>query len=129
MNLSFEKRIELQTVEIFARSVDRDAILPVALQLRVSDTVLPDWKFTLQLVGAENHVVAQSDNFFPARLPEDGKPFVDHQGVPIPRGAAPGSYDVILAMYDAKSGERLSLFDAKGSEVGDFVSLGKIEIK
>jgi Gpi18-like mannosyltransferase len=132
VNLIFEKRIELQTADLFSRTAERGEILPVALHLRVREanvTISPDWKFTLQLVGAENRVVAQSDNFFPARLPEDGKSFIDHQGVPIPREATGGSYDFILAMYHVKSGERLSLFDANGNEVSDFVSLGKIEIK
>lgn len=130
VNGAFEKWIELQKVELFAREIKRGDILPVRLNLRALNLApVPEgWKFTLQLVGAENRVVAQTDNFYPARLPEDGKPFVDYHGIPVPTDALPGTFELILAMYDGKNNERLSLYDAEGNEVGDFVSLGQIEI-
>jgi hypothetical protein len=131
VNAAFEKWIELQDVELFAREIKRGDILPVRLNLHaLNRTPVPEaWKFTLQLVGAENRVVAQTDNFYPARLPEDGKPFADYQGIRIPENAPPGTFELILAMYDVQNNERLSLYDAQGSEIGDFISLGKVEIQ
>ncbi|MBI4675297.1 MAG: hypothetical protein HY741_26945 [Chloroflexi bacterium] len=130
LDAAFEKRIQLQSVEWFAREIERGAILPLRLHLRaLDDAPIPEtWKFTLQLVGAENRVVAQTDNFYPARLPEDGKPFVDYQAIPIPQTAPAGAYDLILAMYDVQANERLSYYDANGNEAGDFINLGKIRI-
>lgn len=131
LNAAFEKRIELQSVELFAREMKRGELLPVKLNLRARDrdALSEDWKFTIQLVGAENRVVAQTDNFFPARLPKDTLAFADYQALPIPADASPGTYDLILAMYDAQANERLSFYDANGNEAGDFLNLGKIEIK
>ena len=129
VNLSFEKRVDLLWVDLFSRSVSRGGTLPIVLHLRSSQSLGKNIKFTLQLVGTENRIIAQSDTYYPARLPEDGKPFVDHQGLPVARDAPPGAYDLILAMYNVENRERVNLFDASGSEVGDFVALGKIQIK
>lgn len=131
LNAAFEKRILLESVELFARAIQRGDALPLKLNLRALDRapISEDWKFTIQLVGAENRVVAQTDNFYPARLPEDEKSFADYQGIPIPNDAPFGSYDLILAMYDVNANERLSFYDANGNEAGDFLNLGKIEIK
>lgn len=130
LNAAFEKRILLENVELFARAVKQGDTLPLVLNLRAQDreAVPEHWKFTLQLVGAQDRVVAQTDNFYPARLPEDGAPFADYQGVPVPGDAQPGQYDLILAMYDAQANERLSFYDANGNEAGDFLNLGKIQI-
>jgi hypothetical protein len=130
LNAAFEKRIRLQSVELFTRTITRGDVLPLRLNLRALDkNAIPEhWKFTAQLVGAENHIVAQTDNFYPARLPEDEKPFADYQGIPIPRNATAGTYALILAMYDVHANERLSFYDANGNEAGDFLNLGNIEI-
>ncbi len=129
LNLSFEKRVDLLGVDLFSRTVPPGDTLPVELHLREIESPGKDTKFTLQLVGAQNHVVAQSDTYYPARLPENNQPFVDHQGLPVARDAPPGSYDLILAMYDARSGDRVNLFDSGGSNVGDFIALGKIQVQ
>ena len=130
LNAAFEKRIALENVELFAHEIPRGDVLPLKLNLRALDRepISEHWKFTIQLVGENNRVVAQTDNFYPARLPEDGKPFADYQAIPIPPDAPPGSYDLILAMYDAEANERLSFYDANGNEAGDFLNLGKITI-
>ena len=131
VNAAFEKWIELQTVELFAHEIARSENLPLRLNLRALKLapVPENWKFTMQLVGAENRVVAQTDNYFPARFPEDGKPFADYQGIPIPPDAPTGEYELILAMYDVQNNERLSLYGNDGNEVGDFVPLGHITIR
>ena len=130
LNAAFEKRVLLENVEVYTRAMQRGEVLPLKLNLRALDRApIPEhWKFTIQLVGAENRVVAQTDNFYPARLPQDGKTFADYQGIPIPNDAPIGSYDLILAMYDVQANERLSFYDANGNEAGDFLNLGKIEI-
>jgi hypothetical protein len=131
LKVAFEKRIQLESVDLYAREIKRGAALPLRLQLRALDRepIPENWKFTLQLVGADNRVAAQADQFFPARLPEDGKPFQDYQAVPIPQTAPIGEYDLILAMYDAQVGERLSFYDEGGSDAGDFINLGRVTIR
>jgi hypothetical protein len=131
LNAAFERRIELESVDLYARTVARGDVLPVRLHLRTRDTqpIPEEWKFTLQLIAPGDRVVAQTDNFYPARLPEDDKPFTDYQGVPIPSTAPPGAYDLILAMYDVNKNERLSLYDASGNEAGDLIALGAVKIR
>lgn len=130
VNLSFDQRVELQAIDVFVHEIARGEILPIRLNLqaRTRERVPESWKFTLQLVGAENRIIAQTDNYYPARLPEDGVPFADYQGIPIPADAPPGTYDLILALYDVDNGERMSLYDALGNDVGDFVSLGQVRV-
>ncbi len=130
LEAAFENRIELQSVDLYTRAIEPGARFPIRLHLRTRDAqAVPEvWKFTLQLVGAENRVVAQTDNFYPVRLPPDTLPFVDHQAIPIPSTAPPGTYDLILAMYDVEHKERLSIYDPTGKEIGDFLQLGQVEI-
>jgi hypothetical protein len=40
----------------------------------------------------------------------------------------PGTYQLILAMYDENKQERLSFYDENGNEIGDFVDLGQVTI-
>lgn len=130
VKLTFDQRVELKTVDVFVYEIARGEILPIRLNLqaRSRERVPENWKFTLQLVGAENRIIAQTDTFYPARLPEDGAPFADYEGIPIPSDAPPGAYELILAIYDAQNGERVSLYDAVGNEVGDFLSLGEVRV-
>jgi hypothetical protein len=43
--------------------------------------------------------------------------------------APPGEYDLILAMYDERTGERVNFAEGNGNRPSDFVSMGKIEIR
>jgi hypothetical protein len=130
VNAAFEKWVLLDTVQLFGNETARGEIFPIRLNLRALSTApVPEtWKFTTQLVGAENRVIAQSDNFYPARLSEDGVAFADVQGIPIPHNAEPGEYQLILATYDEESKERLSLYDVNGNETSDFVPLGPVRV-
>lgn len=131
VNLAFDGRVELSSVDLYAHEMERGQTLPLRLNLRARtpEPIPARWKFTVQLVGAADRVVAQTDTFYPARLPEDSLPFADYQGVPIAPDAPPGNYTLIVALYDEQTGERVSLFDANGNEVTDFVDLGEIKIK
>lgn len=129
VNRSFDKRVDLLSVDLYTRQIAPGAILPVVLNLRAGQPLEKENKFTLQLVGAGDRIIAQSDTNYPARRPEDGQPFQDHQGLVIATNAPPGAYELILAMYDERTGDRASLYDASGSEFGDFLPLGKIQVR
>ncbi len=49
--------------------------------------------------------------------------------LPIWPEAQPGSYRLILGMYDLQTGQRLPVLDARGEAVGDSLSLGTLTIR
>jgi hypothetical protein len=89
------------------------------------------YKVTLQLLDPANQVVAQVDSE-PAGgarpttswIPGESTP--DGYGLPIPLATPPGQYPLILAMYDAQTGQRLPV-SGEGAQ-GDYLMLGSIAI-
>ena len=90
------------------------------------------YKVTLQLLDPANQVMAQVDSepvggAQPTTSWAPGEPVVDGYGLPIPLATPPGQYPLILAMYDAQTGQRLPV-TAPGNE-GDYLQVGSITIE
>lgn len=86
------------------------------------------YKVTVQVLDSRNNVIAQRDSEpMGGSLPTDqwivGQTVVDNHGILIPPGTPPGAYRLILALYDATSGERLRL-----SPVDDYLVLGELSV-
>jgi mannosyltransferase len=78
------------------------------------------YKVTVQLLDERQQVIAQRDGepaggSQPTIHWQPGDLVVDNHALFVPPGTPPGSYRLILALYDAESGERLSVAGA-----GDF---------
>lgn len=131
LDLTFEHIVALDRVALYTHTLPPGSTLPVRLDLRALAPAPfpPQLKLTLQLVAPFNRVVAQTDNFLPLRLPPDTRPFSDYQGIPVPATARPGTYTLLLALYDANTGDRLNLSSSTGSELGDFLDLGSITLQ
>lgn len=129
LNLSFENHVELLGVDLYATQVGRGGTLPMILHLRAPEALEKQFKLTVQLVGSQNLVAGQTDTNFPARLPEDGQTFGDHQAISVKANAPTGRYDLILAIYDEATGDRVNLTDANGGFLSDFVSIAEINVR
>ncbi len=123
---TFDRQAELASIDLFTRTAAPGDTLPIVLHLRSGP--MDGNKFTLQLVGASDRVLAQSDVEYPPRPAAAPVAFADHLAISIPRTTPPGKYQLILALYNAERAERASLYDPNGNEAGDFVSLGEITV-
>ena len=106
-------------------------IARVRLAWMATEPLETRYKVTLQLLDPANQVVAQVDSE-PAGgarpttswIPGESTP--DGYGLPIPLATPPGQYPLILAMYDAQTGQRLPV-SGEGAQ-GDYLMLGSIAI-
>ncbi len=90
------------------------------------------YKVTLQLLDPANQVVAQVDSepaggLHPTTSWIPGETVLDSYGLPIPLATPPGQYPLILALYDAETGQRLPV-SGQGAQ-GDYLTLGGIAIQ
>lgn len=89
------------------------------------------YKTTLQLLDPANQVVAQVDSepvggSRPTTTWKPGETIADPSGLPIPLGTPPGTYPLILAVYDAATGARLPVTTAEGAS--DHLRLGAVTV-
>ncbi len=86
------------------------------------------YKVTVQLLDARDQVIAQQDSepaggSRPTNTWQPGDTILDNHGVMIPPGTPPGSYRLIVAVYDGESGQRLST-----STGADAISVGEVTV-
>ncbi|MEZ4769285.1 MAG: glycosyltransferase family 39 protein [Caldilineales bacterium] len=90
----------------------------------------PDRDYTvfLHLLDGDGNIVSQSDvpplqGRYPTSMWVEPESLVDHQSIQLASDLAPGEYHLIAGLYDPTSGTRLSVQDAEGQAVGDFIDL------
>ncbi|MGQ9665941.1 MAG: hypothetical protein ACUVWB_01390, partial [Anaerolineae bacterium] len=104
-------------------------ILPITLFWQVDETPSARWKVFLQVLDAGNHIIGQRDaeplsGAIPITAWSPGETYEDHHGVLIEPGTPPGTYQLIVGMYDPATGSR-----AMVQETGEtFVQLGGITV-
>jgi hypothetical protein len=84
-------------------------------------------KASAQLLDAANQVLAQRDGepvggARPTDTWRAGEQIADNYALPLPLGAPPGEYRLVVALYDAQSGQRLQ------HAGGDAVELGSVMV-
>lgn len=58
-----------------------------------------------------------------------GELFADHYWIPVNSDAPPGTYQVLIGLYDRESGERLEVYSADGQPVGNGLGISEIYVK
>lgn len=81
-------------------------------------------KVTVQLLDPRNQIVVQRDGepgggALPTLNWQTGQLVADNHGLPLPPGTPPGSYRLIVALYDADTGARLA------TQAGDSVEIAQ----
>ena len=102
-------------------------VLLVGLHWQTQAPLTARYKVTLQLLDARNQVIAQRDSepvggSAPTDQWQPDTEVIDNHGLAIPVGTPPGSYTLILALYDSLSGARLAVGDA------DYLALGSVTV-
>ena len=124
----FGDAIQLNRVCLPApRRVVSGTSLPLSLHWQTDAPINRRFKASVQLLNQQNQVIGQQDGEpGGGSLPTDGwlpgVEVVDKRGVYAPPGAPPVDHRLILALYDAETGERLAVGD------GDALPLGAVTI-
>jgi mannosyltransferase len=102
-------------------------VAPMRLTWRALQPIQTRYKISVQLLDGRNQVVAQQDSE-PAggALPTDGwqvgATYADQRSLFVPFGLPPGHYQLIVAVYDPATGQRLP------TAQGDGATLDQLEI-
>ena len=94
------------------RTVVAGTSLPISLHWQTDAPLDLRYKATIQLLNQQNQVVGQQDGEpggggLPTTGWQPGAQIVDNRAVYAPIGAPPVEYRLILALYDAETGQRL----------------------
>ena len=124
--------ILLEAAGFSAEPLQPGDIARVRLSWLATEPLSVRYKITLQLLDPANQVVAQVDSepAGGARPTTDwipGEPVLDGYGLPIPLATPPGQYPLILAVYDAETGQRLPV--SGPGDQDDYLLLGSVSIR
>jgi len=100
-----------------------DAVL-IGLHWRTAQQLTTQYKVTVQLLDGRNQVIAQRDSVpvGGARPTDSWQPnevIEDNHGVAVPVGTPPGTYRLIVALYDGTTGARLPVAGGDAWELGE----------
>lgn len=127
--LRFGMAIELQQLcqPATPQQVHAGSAAILGLHWQTTQPLATRYKVTLQLLDRRGQLIAQQDSepgggSLPTLDWKTLTPIVDNHGLVIPPGVPPGSYRLIVALYDEQSGERLP------TSTGDFAELGAVDV-
>lgn len=112
---------------IGAQEVESGYVLPVILTWQAERPTSRRYKVTLQLLNSAGLVASQYDaepegGRRPTSSWNPGDVIIDNVGLMVRPGTPPGQYTLILAVYDAETGERLPVLNQ------DHLTLGEIKV-
>lgn len=110
-----------------AQEVESGNVLPIILTWQAERPTLRRYKVTLQLLNSAGLVASQYDaepegGRRPTSSWNPGDVIIDNIGLMVRPGTPPGHYTLILAVYDAETGERLPVLNQ------DHLTLGEVKI-
>ncbi|MDH7487431.1 MAG: archaemetzincin family Zn-dependent metalloprotease [Anaerolineae bacterium] len=125
----FGQYIWLREVAVLNDYVAPGDVVQVSLVWEAGQSVERRYKITLQLLDERNQVMAQRDaEPVGESRPTDGwragERIHDAHGLLIPLGTPPGSYRLIVGLYDRENGQRLRLADDS-----DHFTVGQITVE
>ena len=125
----FGQYIWLREVTVLNDRVTPGDVVQVSLVWETGQSVERRYKITLQLLDERNQVMAQRDaepvgESRPTDGWQAGERIHDAHGLLIPLGTPPGSYRLIVGLYDRENGQRLRLADGS-----DHLTIGQITVE
>ena len=105
--------------------------LAVTLDWRALKPVDRDYTVSLQLLDTQGKLVAQHDampvnNTLPTSSWRPGEMVTDEIDLPLPAELKPGSYQLIVVLYDHQTGQRLTA--RSGSQSSDHASVASVQV-
>ena len=93
-----------------------------------------DFTVFVQLVDAENNIVAQKDSkpqegHYGTPYWQPGEQIIDAHTLLIPTDTPPGEYALLVGLYDPATGYRLQILDEAGKFASDYIQLQTITVQ
>jgi hypothetical protein len=128
----FGPAVELSAYERGTGPFSPGDAVPLALEWHALDRVPVDYSVTAQILK-DGRLWGQWDGplgqWITATFWHPGQFVRDDIPLRVSDDASPGSYRLIVAVYDPATGVRLPVRSAEGRDVGDFLDLGEIVIR
>jgi hypothetical protein len=137
-NSRFGETIRLLGYDINSNSnsdtLNRGDQLGLSLLWEATAPVPNDYTVGVYLLDPSGVVALQQDRwpvdgFAPTSQWKEGEPIRDNYGFIIPQTAAPGQYQIAIAIYDLSSLERFTVIGADNVEQGDLLILDTLSIR
>ena len=133
INANFDGEMRLLGYEPNAEEVERGSDFELVLHWQALAPMHTSYTTFVHLLDAKGQVQAQRDTIPGERtLPTTGwlpgEIVSDRILIPVGEELVPGRYTVEAGMYDATTGQRLSVYDDSGDVLGDHVIIGNVTI-
>jgi hypothetical protein len=128
----FGDRVLLRGHAVADRPFTPGDIVPVTLFWEALEAVEEPHKVSVQMLDGQGRLVSQmdtvpGDGLAPMTGWEPGEVLIDRYGISVPRGTPTGRYTLIVAVYHAVSGKRLTVA-REGEPAGDAAVLGEVVV-
>jgi hypothetical protein len=133
LEIHLGENVELVGYELAATQVSPGDKLKLTLYWHARGVVGRNFKVFNHLVGPDGAIWGQRDSMpgdgtLPTAGWQPGEYLADTYEIPVKSDAPPGSYSLLVGMYDEGSGARLPAFDSQDQPLGDHVVLSEIEV-
>ena len=133
INIDFNRQVTLTGYYVNMPAAP-GARLNLTLFWRVQAPIEVDFTVFVQLIDAENNILAQGDakpqqGFYPTPYWQPGEQIIDNYTLPLAPDLPPGTYEIVLGFYEAENGTRLQILDEAGQFAGDHARLTGIEVQ
>jgi len=133
LDANLDGRVRLTGYDLAGDRIRPGQEMTVTLYWQVTVPLEADLKTFVHLRDEENRAVAQVDaaplqGFYPTSAWQPGEILNDTQRLALPGDLKPGKYRIFAGLYDAKTGQRLSVLDAAGKPEGNEVGIATVEV-
>lgn len=134
LDVLFGEEILLRGYTLSDQTVSPGDVIPVTLFWEAERPIEHPYKVSVQLLDADRaRLVSQMDSvprdgLAPTTSWQPGETLVDRYGVSVPPDASSGRYSLIVAVYHAATGQRLTVV-GQGGSVDDHFVLGTATVR
>jgi 4-amino-4-deoxy-L-arabinose transferase-like glycosyltransferase len=124
LQISVGNNIRLLGYDLGETQVQAGGVLPLTLYWQAMGTTETSYTVFTHLLDPQSQVRGQQDSVpgggaLPTTSWIDGEVITDPYDLTVDADAPPGDYVLEIGMYDAATGERLPVYDAAGTPLGD----------
>ncbi|HUE75512.1 MAG TPA: glycosyltransferase family 39 protein, partial [Chloroflexota bacterium] len=130
---SFADQIDLVGAEALAVEAQAGDVVPITLSWQARTPVSERLTVFVHLLDQDEYLWGQRDSepaggARPTTSWQVGDVVSDRHGVPVLPGTPPGTYQIEIGLYDARTGARLPVTGSPGQTHGDRLVLGSLEV-
>jgi len=133
LEVNFAGQIELEGCAFDEGPLRPTEVVHVSLSWRSLERTDTDYTVFVHLIDEDMLVWTQQDSqpvggSRPTTSWDPGEEISDNHGLPLPPDIPAGEYQIELGLYDAATGQRVSIFTEQGGMIGDTVLVGPVAV-